>query len=154
MNPGKEKFLREDFIKLLRMKTESNPPSRWGRMGFQQMLEHVADFFRVSTGKINMPLVTPEEHLPKYREFMMSEKEFRENTKAPMLPEEPFPEKYSSISEALEALEQEVNGFFTYFHENQETRTIHPVFGSLNYEEWVQLHHKHVTHHLKQFSVI
>jgi hypothetical protein len=31
---------------------------------------------------------------------------------------------------------------------------LHPAFGDLNFTEWVQLHHKHVTHHLKQFGLI
>jgi len=32
--------------------------------------------------------------------------------------------------------------------------TLHPVFGELNFEEWILLHYKHVTHHLKQFGLI
>jgi tRNA A58 N-methylase Trm61 len=47
-------------------------------MNVQQMVEHVTDFFKVSFDHIKFDLVTPEEHLPKYKEFLMSDKEFRE----------------------------------------------------------------------------
>jgi len=83
---------------------------------------------------------------------LMSEKEFRENTKAPILPEEPLPLRHSTIDEAITDLENQVKNFFTYFNDDPEKKTLHPAFGELNFEEWVQLHHKHVKHHLKQFG--
>jgi len=58
------------------------------------------------------------------------------------------------MQESLTELETELNGFFGYFSEDPEKKTLHPVFGELNFAEWVQLHHKHVTHHLKQFGII
>jgi hypothetical protein len=82
----------------------------------------------------------------------MSEKEFRENTKAPVLPEEPLPLRYTTMDEAIMDLEKQVNDFFNYFADDPEKKTLHPAFGELNFEEWVQLHHKHVKHHLKQFG--
>ncbi len=54
------------------------------------MLEPTAKFFQVTTNKTQFSLVTPLEHLPKYLEFLWSEKEFKENTKEPVLPEEPL----------------------------------------------------------------
>ena len=122
-------------------------------MNPQQMVEHVSAFFRVSAGRLNFPLATPIEHLPKYREFLMSEKEFRENTKAPILPDEPLPLRYATMDEAVHDLEKQVDNFFNYFIDDPEKKTLHPAFGELNFEEWVQLHHKHVKHHLKQFGV-
>jgi hypothetical protein len=70
-----------------------------------------------------------------------------------VLPEEPLPLRSGSMDEALAELEREVSSFFDYFSENQQKKTLHPAFGELNFEEWVQLHHKHVKHHLKQFGV-
>ena len=60
-------------------------------MNAQQMVEHVAGFFKVSTNQLKFPLVTPEEHFQSLKNFLLSDKEFRENTKAPVLPEEPLP---------------------------------------------------------------
>ena len=42
----------------------------------------------------------------------------------------------------------------TYFKNNPAAKTSHPVFGDLDFEEWVLLHYKHVTHHLKQFGAM
>ena len=152
VNEIKSEFLENQFISLAG-KIDSSALPRWGKMNAQQMVEHVSAFFRVSTDKLKFPLTTPEELLPKYRAFLLSEKEFRENTKAPVLPEEPLPLRYATINEAILDLEKQVHGFFKFFKDDPEKKTLHPVFGELNFEEWVQLHHKHVKHHLKQFGI-
>ena len=153
MNQEKLHFLSAQFIPLL-----NNLPAgaigKWGKMNGQQMVEHVAGFFKVSTGKIKFPLVTPVEHLPKYKEFLNSDKEFRENTKAPVLPEEPLPVRFATMQEALADLDNEIKKFVLLFNNDAQLKILHPVFGELNFDEWVLLHYKHVTHHLRQFGVI
>lgn len=155
MDKQKLKFITEESIPLFR-KLATDNLGKWGKMNGQQMLEHVAAFFYVSTEKIKFDLVTPAEHLPKYKEFLLSDKEFRENTKAPanVIGEEPLPLRYATIEEALENLNQSIIYFENYFKDNNEKKTLHPVFGELNYEEWVLLHYKHVTHHLRQFGLV
>ena len=103
-----------------------------------------------------MKLYIPEEHLPKYKEFLMSDKEFRENTKAPadLLGEEPKPVRFLSLDEATDHLRKSVNDFIEYFKNDSERLTTHPLFGPLNFDEWVRLHYKHAVHHLKQFSLL
>ena len=142
------------FLLLQKINTESK--RNWGKMNAQQMLEHLSDFFDVSSAKIIFPLVTPEEHLPKYKEFLLSDKEFRENTKAPasVLGEEPLPLRKATLQAANESLEISVEDFVIYFKVNCQKKTMHPVFGLLNFEEWVSLHYKHVRHHLRQFGII
>ena len=127
---------------------------RWGKMNGQQMVEHLSGFFKVSTGKLKFPLVTPIDHLPKYIDFLYSNKDFRENTKAQILPEEPLPVKFTNIKESLAELEEEVKIFNDIFLKKETLITQHLVFGNLNYEEWVLLHYKHVTHHLRQFGLL
>jgi hypothetical protein len=151
VNEEKKRFLKTEFIPLI-SRIDSSVVPRWGKMNAQQIVEHVAGFFRISTDKLKFPLVTPPESLPKFKAFLLSEKEFRENTKAPVLPEEPLPLRYATMDEAKADLEKQVNDFFAYFSNDPEMKTVHPVFGELNFEEWVQLHHKHVKHHLKQFG--
>jgi oxepin-CoA hydrolase/3-oxo-5,6-dehydrosuberyl-CoA semialdehyde dehydrogenase len=155
MNQEKLNFLKNDFLHLLK-DLSADAKGKWGKMNGQQMVEHVSGFFAVSYEKLKFPLVTSQEHLPKYKEFLMSEKEFRENTKAPaqVLPDEPIALRNSNMEEAMKVLEKSLNNFFIYFSENPDKKTLHPVFGELNFAEWVQLHHKHVTHHLKQFGLI
>ena len=151
MTEEKRAFLKNDLIPLL-ANLKGDEMGKWGKMNAQQMVEHVSGFFKVSTEKIHFPLTTPPEHLPKYKEFLLSDKEFRENTKAPVLPEEPLPLHYASMQEAMDDIKKSVNDFFEFFKIDPSKTTLHPAFGELNFDEWVQLHHKHVTHHLKQFG--
>ena len=148
-------FLKDEYIQIIRAADTSVKP-QWGKMDFQQMLEHVADFFQVSTQKQYYPLVSPPEHMPKLKEFLMSDKQFRENTKAPVniIGEEPLPYRYETIEEATQELIAEVEYFFQLYADEPELTAVHPVFGELNYEEWVRLHYKHVTHHLRQFGLL
>lgn len=154
MSAQKLSFIRNDLFSLLENITADTKPI-WGKMNAQQMLEHLAAFFNVSTEKIKFDIVTPEEHLPKYKEFLLSDKQFRENTKAPanVIGEEPLPLEYGSYAEALAKLHEAVDEFGSYFKNAPGKKTIHPVFGSLDFDEWVLLHYKHVTHHLRQFGL-
>jgi len=152
LNETKRQFLETEFIPLISHIDRLSSP-RWGKMNAQQMVEHVSGFFRLSTKKLAFPLITPHEQLAKYYAFLMSEKEFRENTKAPVLPDEPLPHRYATMDEAIADLEEQVKSFFDYFRDDAAIKTLHPVFGELNFEEWVQLHYKHVKHHLKQFGI-
>lgn len=148
-------FLQTDSFELISKLDASKEPT-WGKMNAQQMLEHLNDFYKVSIEKLIFALTVPVEHLPKYREFLFSDKPFRENTKAPqsVLGEEPLPTRTASLDAAKAQLQQTVNDFFKFFAAGSTTTTTHPVFGPLNFEEWILLHHKHVSHHLRQFELI
>lgn len=155
MDEQKLNFLKNDFTQ--RFKTlPAGSMGNWGKMNAQQAVEHMAAFFAVSSGKIKFDLVTPVEHLPKYKEFLLSDKEFRENTKAPtsVISEETLPLRYANMDEALEKLLDSITAFENYFKDEPLKTTLHPVFGELNFEEWVLLHYKHVRHHLRQFGLI
>ena len=127
---------------------------KWGKMTVQQMIEHVSGFFKVSTNQLYFPLVTAVEHLPKYKEFLLSVKEFRKNTKTPVLPEEPLPVTFLTMNEAVADLEKQIQLFADKFSSGETVSEQHPVFGDLNFEEWVLLHYKHLLHHAKQFGVM
>jgi len=133
MNEQKLNFIIKESIPLFESLTPDSA-SKWGKMNAQQMVEHVAAFFYVSTGKIKFDLVTAPEHLPKYKEFLLSDKEFRENTKAPttVIGEEPLPLRYASMDGALENLTEAIANFEIYFKDDADKRTTHPVFGELN----------------------
>jgi hypothetical protein len=151
----KSLFISEGSFLLLANLYEHAVPA-WGKMDARQMLEHLKDFFDVSSERIIFPLTTPEEHLPKYREFLYSEKEFRENTKAPasVLGDEPIAWRSESFTHALTQLKESIDNFYHYFKNVPGRKTVHPVFGSLAFEEWIMLHYKHVLHHLKQFNLL
>ncbi len=150
---NKREFIQTKFVELVSELT-SEQKGNWGVMNAQQMVEHVADFFKVSYGKIKFNQVTPTEQLSKFREFLWSDKEFRENTKAPMLPETAFAVRNTSMNNALLELQNDIKNFFALFDEKEDSKTLHPVFGELNFEDWIQLHYKHTLHHAKQFGLV
>ena len=151
----KSAFISSDlFISLQQLHADAMP--KWGKMNAQQMVEHLSDFIDLSVEKIQFPLAVPEEDLPKYKAFLMSEKPFRENTKAPatVLGDNPLPVKLDSLESAILQLKISVADFFNFFVKNPDKKTLHPAFGWLNYEEWLMLHFKHISHHLRQFELI
>jgi Protein of unknown function (DUF1569) len=154
MNEEKLDFIQHQFIMLLK-DLSADTVGKWGKMNAQQMVEHVTAFFKVSSGKLHFPLVSATEHLPKLKAFLLSDKEFRENTKAPssVIGEEPLPVKTNTMAEAITALQDSIEEFINYFQDDSYITTLHPVFGELNFSEWILLHYKHVIHHAKQFGL-
>jgi len=155
MDQAKLNFITKEYIPLLK-NLPADAMGKWGKMNGQQMVEHVTMFFYVSSEKVKFDLVTPVEHLPKFKEFLLSDKQFRENTKAPLniIGEEALPLRNASMEEAVEELSRAIESYVAYFKNNPDKKTIHAVFGDLNFEEWVLLHYKHVTHHLRQFGLM
>lgn len=150
---SKAEFLKRRFIPLLKQIPSDTPP-QWGKMTLQQMIEHFSESVRIASGKtVYTDFVFPDEHLQKARDFMLSEKPFRENTVNPLLPAVPAPVINVSSDEAINELQKEIAYFFAVFEKNNLQVTRSPFFGDLNYEQNVHLLHKHALHHLRQFGV-
>ena len=152
MNFEKENFIRTKLVSLLQ-KLKNDEPARWGKMNVQQMIEHFSDVMMVASGKIKLPIVTPADKLPRLREFMYSEKPFKENTKNPVLAEGPVALKKNTKEAAIGKLQEEVICFFEVFEKDPGLKTINPVFGELDFDSNIQLLYKHALHHLKQFGI-
>ena len=154
MSIEKENFLRTKLVQYLQRLDPATPP-RWGKMNVQQMVEHYAgDAVRNASGRLKIEkIITPPEALERMREFMMSEKPFKENTKNPLMGEEPTPLRYKTVQAAIGSLQQELIYFFEAFEKDPQLITRNPFFGDLNFEQCVQLLYKHALHHLRQFGV-
>lgn len=150
---AKEKFLKEDFIELLKQLSD-NEVGAWGVLSPQGMIEHMTDAFGNAYGKIHIPQHTPDAILPKVRAFVLSETPFKENTKNALMSETPAPLRNNSITEAIWELEKEIDAFMNYYKANPESIKLNPFFGEFNYEEWLHLLDKHAKHHLKQFNLL
>lgn len=153
MSIEKENFLRTKLVPCLQKINPSVPP-KWGKMNLQQMIEHYAgDAVRNASGRLKIDtIITPPERLEAMREFMMSDKPFKENTKNPLMGEEPAPQHFKTIQAAIGALQQELIFFFEAFEKEPQGVTRNPFFGDLNFEQNVQLLYKHAMHHLRQFG--
>lgn len=149
----KAQFLRQQFVPLLQsIPTETVP--LWGKMTAQQMIEHFSDYLQIHSGKAaHTEVVTPPEQLEWMRNFLESDKPFRENTKNPLMSELPAPVRNPSKEAAVKELGEELAYFFTVFKKNNLQATRNPFFGDLNYEQNIQLLYKHALHHLKQFGL-
>lgn len=154
MDIEKAGFLKNDFIPLLKSADPSTTP-RWGRMNFQQMVEHMVLTFKSANGKlVTDQQFTAEDKIPAFQEFLRTDKEFRENTKSPALPEEPLPVHYPSVEFATGKLESEVRDFFKVYEATPGLKIRNPIFGDLDYDLAVRLLYKHTRHHLKQFGLV
>ncbi|MBI3521398.1 MAG: hypothetical protein HY062_18820 [Bacteroidetes bacterium] len=152
MNP-KEHFFKVEYIPLLQQLSD-NEVGLWGVLTPQGMIEHMTDAFGNGYGRIKLSLQTPEAILPKMRDFVLSEKPFKENTKNALMSETPAPLRHNSITEAILELEKDIKAFISFYKSNPDHKEMNPFFGELNYDEQLHLLHKHATHHLKQFNLV
>ena len=146
-------FLLNEFPALLQ-KLDADAKGSWGVMNAQQMVEHFILSVKNASGKFKLPLVTEGERLEKIRSFMFSDKPFKENTKNPLMSEEPLAKHYPSMQAAIDKLRAELDHFVAVFREAPSLITLNPIFGELDFEGNVQLLHKHAMHHLKQFGLM
>lgn len=147
----KEAFLEMELTDRLEHTLER--PPIWGRMSFQQMVEHLSDSFKMANGTELYDLQIPEDRIPALQDFLLSDKPFRQNTKAPYLPEVPPPIRFTNKEDAIGELKMEIISFKDLFLQDKEKRVTHPIFGDLDYPQWVLLLYKHATHHLAQFGI-
>lgn len=154
MSFEKENFLRTRLVRYMQQLDPSTSP-KWGKMNVQQMIEHYAgDAVRNASGRLVFDtIITAPEKLPLMRDFMMSDKPFKENTKNPLMAEEPRTLHFHTVQAAISALQQELIFFFEVFAKDPHLITRNPFFGDLNFEQNVQLLYKHAVHHLRQFGV-
>ena len=153
MNNIKEIFLKKDLVPMLK-KLKADKKGNWGIMNAQQMIEHFADGVKNANGKLILPVLNEGGKLQKFRNFLMSEEPFKENTKNPLIAEEGIPLRQRDLPSAINKLKKELDYFFEAFEKNPELKTGNALFGDLDYDMNIQLLHKHAMHHLKQFGLV
>ncbi|HEY0030857.1 MAG TPA: hypothetical protein VGC65_08885 [Bacteroidia bacterium] len=146
-------FLKTEFPKLLRT-LSADAKGEWGVLNGQQMVEHMAESISFATGKKIQNLYTAPELVGRMKEFAMSDKEFKPNTKNALMSETPVPILKNNMAEAIADIEKEVAAFVTFFENNKGASITNSFFGDLNFEEWTHLLHKHAVHHCKQFRLL
>lgn len=146
-------FLEIEFPKLLHSLSPETKGD-WGVLNAQQMVEHMSDSLRIANGRDKMPLHTAVEQVALFKNFAMSDKAFKPNTKNALMGENPSAIRNVSMNEAINELENEISLFINYFENNKGATLTNPFFGDLNFEEWIHLLHKHAIHHCKQFGLI
>jgi hydroxymethylglutaryl-CoA reductase len=127
----------------------------FGKMSAQHMVEHLGIIVDFSNGTLVATLLTPPEKLAGMRAFLLSDKELSQGFRSPFMPQDgTLPDLiYIDIESARIALYEKWQAFEQYFSKNPNNTFMHPFFGELNYDEWIQFHKKHFIHHLKQFGL-
>ncbi len=153
MPANKELFFKEEFIPLVK-KLKGEEKGKWGVLSPQGMIEHMTDSIGIAWGRIDQPLHTAEDVLQRFRDFALSDKEFKPNTKNALMTAEAPPLRNKNIAEAIVELEKEIESLLIFHKAKPEAIVLNPFFGDFNYNEWIHLLHKHAVHHLKQFDLI
>jgi hypothetical protein len=146
---------RQELNTLLDNLTENTQP-KWGQMKPQNMIEHLAKVLQYTNGKKEIAQRTTEEEGLKAKQFLIyTDAELPMSLKTPLLPEDgPILFEFSSLDEAKENLNKELDDFETYHANHPDALFIQPRLGKLNHREWIVFHNKHFTHHFKQFGLI
>ena len=137
--------------KLNRITSDTQP--LWGDMVAQRMVEHLSDSIDVSTGILPLQLQIPIEQLPGALAHLHSDKPMPQNFKASYAPPG-VPLRNDEIETAIDELTSKWIGYEEFFDENPTVKTMHPVYGELDFEGWQRMHSKHFTHHFTQFGLI
>ncbi len=147
-------FDPEEIANRIKSLSENTRP-QWGLMGAQHMIEHLLAVFRISNGKLRPALLVREETLPKRLAFLRGNEAFAHNIRIKGIPEEaPLPLRYDDMETACRKLIEELFLFASRKEEIDRESPLHPVFGPLGFDDWVQFHRKHLSHHFQQFGII
>ncbi len=133
-------------------KLEPDTPPLWGSMSAQRMVEHLTDTMRIANGKNPMGLVIPEEKATSYRRFLDSDKPMARNIEV-VFASNDIPLRNEELELAIDEFTDEWLDFEEYFASGDK-RSVHPYYGELNYDQWMSLHSKHLTHHFTQFGLL
>ncbi|MDB2656657.1 DUF1569 domain-containing protein [Crocinitomicaceae bacterium] len=135
-----------------KLTTETKP--LWGTMSPIGMIEHITDSLHLAQGKFEgVRLGIPEDKVERALKFLHSEHPMPKNFKAPFGAADED-NRNKTLDEAIQEFEAHWPDFENHFKDNPGIRHIHPSFGNLNYEEWLRVHSKHLTHHFQQFGLI
>jgi hypothetical protein len=127
----------------------------WGTMNATQMLDHLNDAFKLSMGHFPVTEEMLNEKWQKYKNIGLdSERPIAKNFTNPI-----FNLLNKTDAVTHDQAKHNLNAGFKQFKETfaakgSDFKTIHNLFGYLNYHEWLWFHYKHHSHHYAQFAII
>lgn len=133
---------------------EAEDVPQWGKMTPQHMVEHLIVIFKLSIGRIKVPIVTKEEDWPKTKAYLMADSPMKRNVGSPNGNNELQDLRLPNFTAAVNKLEAEIDNFLNYVKEKPEQIADHPFGGPMTAEEWLLFHRKHFKHHFIQFNLI
>lgn len=146
-----ESYFMIDVPSMLK-RLESDTQPQWGSMTAYEMLDHLRKGVDICVLQLPSEIITPQEMLPKYKDFLMSDKPFRPGSAKPAVFDE-----VAALEGDLEMLKvnlmKSLVNMMVHFEKYPDHRAVHAYFGELNTQEWLQMHYKHIQHHFTQFGL-
>lgn len=133
-------------------KLKVDTPAQWGIMQAQQMVEHLSEMLRMSTGKLQLSLEIEEDRIERMQAFLRSDKPMAKNIKVAFVSEQPKL-RNEELELAIDEFVDEWLFFEETYSDHPEFTALHPYYGELNEELWRLLHAKHFAHHFEQFGI-
>ncbi len=147
-------FLTETAPQLVNSLNGDEKPI-FGVMTAPQMIEHLCQAYELTKDQqMEVEIVTPQEDLEAYKQFLLSDKQIRFGAKKPYLYDHGTKLDLNNLAEIKKDFENRSTDFIKYVEANPEKTSVHPRFGKLKGDLLLLFHYKHITHHLKQFSLI
>ena len=151
--PLHQTFFTEQVPQILH-RLQPNIKPLWGTMDATKMLDHLTAGTKLFLAQREIPLTIPEEKVPRYKAWLMTDANFKEGAPKPGLYSE-FEGLARRDFEALKTAFLEVlKQFESATTSGSDFWTVHPSFGKLNAEETRQLQFKHIRHHFQQFGLL
>ncbi|MFH1195786.1 MAG: hypothetical protein V1720_08725 [bacterium] len=141
------------IVSLVDNLTEDRLPI-WGRMTHQHMIEHLISVLRISCGELSIGCMIPQERWDLMKRVLMSDKPLPKDFVNPLIGADLLDLEYDDLNSAIIILKEYFEKFLKYFENNPDAVLLNPTFGELNFQQWIQFHKKHFTHHFKQFGLI
>jgi len=152
VNPWSKAFFLGLPARLRSLSPESKP--LWGNMSAQQMVEHLVGSWRISNGRAKAVPMLSEAETKTRRDFLFSDKPYEKHVANPIFAKGLPPLRKPSLAAAIDQLEDEMDAFFTYHELHPNAIEVHPVYGALDREAWLNFQTKHMQHHLAQFGLM
>lgn len=149
----RDQFLSDLLPRALEFLHERVQPA-WGHMSPQEMVEHLAWAFDLSTGEQQTDCPLPEQRRERMKPYLYSNQPSPQKFMNPVLTSGLPPLKHPNLTAAKDALNTARRRFLEQSESVTQAMRTHPVFGPLGREEWSRTHFKHAFHHLSQFRLI
>lgn len=146
-------FLFAAFPRLLRQLSADAKPA-WGLMTPQHMVEHLIVTYKMSIGRIRIPVISAAEDHPRLKAYLMKDSPMRRSVPSPTGNNELQPLRSASLEEAVAKAIKETSSFLRFVDEQPDFMADHPYGGPMRADEWLFFHRKHIKHHFIQFNLI
>jgi len=104
-------IINNKLISKLSLLTPDQKPL-WGKMSAQHMVEHLILALKMSNVKLKFECINSLDKLPTLKKFLMSNRPMPKGFVNPVVGPDNFPFNNSSLDEAKNKLEEEIEGYY------------------------------------------